>query len=50
MANLAVRSEPAVREVHQRAYRECAVINGRSFPSVRSMQELLAAWKLLRKW
>jgi hypothetical protein len=48
--NLAVLSEPAVREVYQRAYRECAIINSRTFPSARSMQELVTAWKLLRKW
>jgi hypothetical protein len=47
--NLAVLSEPAVREVYQRAYRECAIINSRTFPSARSMQELVTAWKLLRK-
>jgi hypothetical protein len=48
--NLAVLSEPAVREVYQRAYRECAIINNRTFPCARSMQELVTAWKLLRKW
>jgi hypothetical protein len=48
--NLAVLSEPAVLEVYQRAYRECAIINSRTFPTARSMQELVAAWKLLRKW
>jgi hypothetical protein len=48
--NLAVLSEPAVREVYQRAYHECAIINSRTFPSARSMQELVTAWKLLRKW
>jgi hypothetical protein len=39
--NLAVLSEPAVREVYQRAYRECAIINSRTFPSARSMHELV---------
>jgi hypothetical protein len=48
--NLAVLSEPAVREVYQRAYRECAIINSRTFPPARSMQELVTAWKLLRRW
>jgi len=48
--NLAVLSEPAVREVYQRAYRECAIINSRTFPSARSIQELVTAWKQLRKW
>jgi hypothetical protein len=48
--NLAVLSEPAVLEVYRRAHRECAIISGRTFPSARSMQELVTAWKLLRKW
>jgi hypothetical protein len=48
--NLAVLSEPAVLEVYRRAYRECAIINSRTFPTARSMQELVTAWKLLRKW
>jgi hypothetical protein len=48
--NLAVLSEPAVREVYQRAYRECAIINSGTFPSARSMQELVTAWKLSRRW
>jgi hypothetical protein len=46
---LAVLSEPAVREVYQRADRECAIINSRTFPSARSIQELVMAWKRLRK-
>jgi hypothetical protein len=48
--NLTVLSEPAVREVYQRAYRECAIINASTFPSARSIQELVTAWKQLRKW
>jgi hypothetical protein len=48
--NLGVLSEPAVLEIYRRAYRECAIINSRTFPSARSMQELVTAWKLLRKW
>jgi hypothetical protein len=48
--NLAVLSEPAVREFYQRAYRECAIINSRTFPPARAMQELVTAWKQLRKW
>lgn len=48
--NLAVLSEPAVREFYQRAYRECAIINSRTFPPARAVQELVTAWKQLRKW
>jgi PP-loop superfamily ATP-utilizing enzyme len=48
--NLAVLSEHAVREVYQRAYRECAIINSSTFPPARSIQELVQAWKQLRKW
>jgi hypothetical protein len=48
--NLAVLSEPAVGEVYQRAYRECAIINSRTFPSARAIQELVMAWKILLKW
>ena len=48
--NLAVLSEHAVREVYQRAYRECAIINSSTFPPARAVQELVQAWKQLRKW
>jgi len=48
--NLALLSEHAVREVYQRAYRECAIINGSTFPPARAIQELVQAWKQLRKW
>ena len=48
--NLAVLSEPAVREVYQRACRESAIINSCTCPSARPMQELVTAWKLLRRW
>ncbi len=47
--NLAVLSEPAVREFYQRAYRECAMINSSTFPRARAIQELVQAWKQLRK-
>jgi hypothetical protein len=45
-----VLGESGVRDFYQTAYRECAIINSRTFPSARSMQELVTAWKLLRKW
>jgi hypothetical protein len=48
--NLALMSETAVRDFYQRAYRECRMINGRTFPSARSIQSLVQAWKQLRKW
>lgn len=48
--NMAVLSEHAVREIYQRAYRECAIINSSTFPPPRAIQELVQAWKQLRKW
>jgi hypothetical protein len=48
--SLAHLSEPAIREMYQRAYRECAIINSHTFPSARAIQELVTAWKQLRKW
>jgi hypothetical protein len=48
--NLAVLGEHGVREFYQRAYRECAIINSHTFPPARSVQELVQAWKQLRKW
>jgi len=38
-----------VRDVYQRAYRECRIVN-REIPPARAMQELVQAWKQLRKW
>jgi PP-loop superfamily ATP-utilizing enzyme len=48
--NMAVLSEHSVREIYQRAYRECAIINSKTFPPARAVQELIQAWKQLRKW
>ena len=48
--NLALLSEHGVREFYQRAYRECAIINSQTFPPARAVQELVQAWKQLRKW
>lgn len=48
--NLASLSEHAVRDIYQRAYRECAIINRSTFPPARAIQELVQAWKQLRKW
>jgi hypothetical protein len=51
MANsLAHLSESTIREMYQRAYRECAIINSHTFPAPRAIQELVTAWKQLRKW
>ena len=50
MRNLAVLSEHSVREFYRRAYRECAIINSHTFPPARAVQELVQAWKQLRKW
>lgn len=47
--NLALLSIQGVREFYERAYRECR-ISGRDFPPARAVQELVQAWKLLRKW
>jgi hypothetical protein len=50
MRNLSVLGEHGVREFYQRAYRECAIINSHSLPPARAVQELVQAWKQLRKW
>lgn len=47
--NLALLSAQGVREFYERAYRECR-ISGRDFPPARAIQELVQAWKQLRKW
>jgi hypothetical protein len=47
--NLAFLSEHAVREIYQRAYRDCQVVNSQ-IPTARAIQELVQAWKQLRKW
>lgn len=48
--NLSLLSEHGVREFYQRAYRQCAIINSSTFPPARAIQELVQAWKQLRKW
>ena len=48
--NLSLLSEHGVREFYQRAYRECAIINSHTLPPARAVQELVQAWKQLRKW
>lgn len=48
--NLSLLSEHGVREFYDRAYRECRIVNSRTFPRARAVQELVQAWKQLRKW
>jgi hypothetical protein len=48
--NLAHLSEHAVLDFYQQAYRECRIINSQTFPTARAVQELVQAWKQLRKW
>jgi hypothetical protein len=43
-------SQPAVVDFYQGAYRDCRIINSNTFPSARSVQQLVQAWKQLRKW
>jgi len=47
---LAKLSMHTVLEFYQRAYRDCRIINSSTFPTPRAIQELVQAWKQLRKW
>lgn len=47
--SLAHLSASAVRDFYERAYSRCRM-SDRDFPSPRAIQELVQAWKLLRKW
>ncbi len=47
--SLAHLSVSAVRDFYERAYLKCR-ITGRDFPQPRAIQELVQAWKQLRKW
>jgi hypothetical protein len=38
-----------VRDFYERAYYRCRMTSSK-FPSARSIQELVQAWKLLRRW
>jgi hypothetical protein len=42
-------SESAIRDIYQRAYRDCQIVNSK-IPTARAVQELVQAWKQLRKW
>lgn len=48
--NLAHLSMSAVLDFYQRAYRDCRIVNSHTFPTARVIQELVQAWKQLRKW
>ncbi len=48
--NLSHLSMHAVLDFYQQAYRSCRIINDRTFPPPRAVQELVQAWKQLRKW
>jgi hypothetical protein len=48
--SLAHLSMSAVLDFYQRAYRDCRIINSSTFPPARAVQELVQAWKQLRKW
>jgi hypothetical protein len=43
-------SQTAVLDFYQQAYRDCRIVNSSTFPSPRAVQELVQAWKQLRKW
>jgi len=47
--SLAHLSPSSVRDFYERAYQQCR-ISDRDFPPARAIQELVEAWKLLRKW
>lgn len=47
---LAHLTEPSVRDLYERAYQSCRIINRSTFPTPKAMQELVQAWKQLRKW
>lgn len=48
--NLSHLSVHAILDFYQRAYRDCRIINSSTFPPARAVQELVQAWKQLRKW
>jgi len=47
--SLAHLSPSSVRDFYERAYQRCRM-SDRDFPPARAIQELVQAWKLLRKW
>ena len=47
---LITRDVKGLKEFYERVYRECRIINSQTFPPARAVQELVQAWKQLRKW
>jgi len=47
--SLAHLSPSSVRDFYERAYQRCRM-SDRDFPPARAIQELVQAWRLLRKW
>jgi len=47
--DLALLSLSSVREFYERPYRDCRM-SSRDFPPARAIQELVTAWKQLRRW
>jgi hypothetical protein len=47
--NLAHLNESGVRDFYTQAHRECSLI-GQHVPDAVSIQQLVQAWKTLRKW
>jgi hypothetical protein len=48
--NLAHLSMQALLDFYQHSYRSYRIINSSTFPTPRALQELVQAWKQLRKW
>lgn len=48
--SLARLSMHSVLDFYQEAYRRCRILNSTTFPTPRAVQELVTAWKQLRKW
>jgi hypothetical protein len=46
---LSLLSVSHVEDFYRESHRECC-LNDRTFPTARSIQQLVQAWKQLRKW
>jgi hypothetical protein len=46
---LSLRSPSHVEDFYREAHRECC-LNDKTFPVARAIQQLVQAWKQLRKW
>ena len=47
---LSLLSEYHVKEAYREAHRRCCMGSSDRLPDARSVQELVVAWKLLRRW